>query len=292
MAQSRKPAGSPGSTGGQFEHDTTSGTGDLPGLGAPHAGHAPGMTRKQGSTLHLDHTDLDDKYLTHFRLHDSTLEYMGMERMRLDNVRFDDSLLAHANMNGTRMTGGGFHGSTLEHVSLRGARIEGTDFRKSKLDRVDMMYAYCDSTFTDTTLNHCDFGHATINTPTMAPVSVTNTSFHDADLHGVRFSPHIVQTGDGRSRQARPEFHRNIFLGGTNLENADLGLVSCPDARITITDDTRLQGATLNREVAAAMRHFDGTPVDRAELERRGATIGPDPDEDDFANPGAGKEES
>ncbi len=242
------------------------------------------MMHERVGTLHLDHTDMDDKHLTHFRFRDATLEYMGMERMELDNVRFDDSLLAHANMNGTRMTGGGFHGSTLDNVSLRGARIEGTDFRKSRLDRVDMMYAYCDSTFTDTTLDRCDFNYATINTPTMAPVSVTNTWFHDADLHGVKFAPHTVQTGDGQTRWARPEFHGNIFLGGTNLENADLGLVSCPDARITITDDTRLAGAILNREVAAAMRHFDGTPVGRAELERRGATIGPDP--------GSGKEES
>lgn len=33
MTQSRKPAGSPGGTGGQFDTDTTGGTGDLPALG-------------------------------------------------------------------------------------------------------------------------------------------------------------------------------------------------------------------------------------------------------------------
>ncbi len=33
MTQSRKPAGSPGGAGGQFDTDTTGGTGDLPALG-------------------------------------------------------------------------------------------------------------------------------------------------------------------------------------------------------------------------------------------------------------------
>lgn len=282
MAQARKPAGSPGSTGGQFDHDPKAGTGDLPGLGAFHEEYGPGMMHERVGTLHLDHTDMDDKHLTHFRFRDATLEYMGMERMKLDSVHFDNSLLAHTNMNGTRMTGGGFHGSTLDHVSMRGARIENTDFRNSRLDRVDMMYAYCDSTFTDATLNHCAFNHATVDTPYVAPVSVTGTSFRDADLHGVEFSPHVVKTRRRYSLTKPLEFHGNIDMGGTNLENADLRLVSCPDATITIDDDTRLKGATLNREVAAAMRTPDGTPLKQDELERRGAVIAPDPGEGDF----------
>ena len=32
MTQARKPAGSPGATGGQYDHDSTTGTGDLPGF--------------------------------------------------------------------------------------------------------------------------------------------------------------------------------------------------------------------------------------------------------------------
>ena len=32
MTQARKPAGSPGATGGPYDHDSTTGTGDLPGF--------------------------------------------------------------------------------------------------------------------------------------------------------------------------------------------------------------------------------------------------------------------
>ena len=35
MTQSRKPAGSPGGTGGQYDTGTTGGTGDLPALAQP-----------------------------------------------------------------------------------------------------------------------------------------------------------------------------------------------------------------------------------------------------------------
>lgn len=51
MAQARKPAGSPGSTGGQFEHDPKAGTADLLGLTGRHVGHIPWMA-------HLDHVDM------------------------------------------------------------------------------------------------------------------------------------------------------------------------------------------------------------------------------------------
>lgn len=73
MAQARKPAGSPGSTGGQFDHDPKGGAGDLPGLGAFHEEYGPGMMHERVGTLHLDHTDMDDKHLTHFRFRDATI---------------------------------------------------------------------------------------------------------------------------------------------------------------------------------------------------------------------------
>lgn len=285
MAQARKPAGSPGSTGGQFDHDPKAGTGDLPGLGAFHEEYGPDMFPVK--TIHEDHTVLDGMHLMQDRYRDSTMEYMGMAQARLDDVYFNDSVLAHVDMDGIRMTGGGFYGSTLNHVSMQGGRIKDVDFRKARLVRFDLTDAYCDSSFTDATLNRCVFTRTTVATPFVAPVSVTDTSFKDADLHGVEFAPHTVQTDDGHSRPVRPEFHGSIFMGGANLEGADLSSVSCPELgpdsypnlSVTITDSTRLSGATLSRDVAAAMHHLDGTPVGRDELERRGATIAPDPDD-------------
>lgn len=51
MNQPRKPAGAAGGTGGQFDHDSKTGTGDLPDLKGGHVGHVPWMA-------HLDHVDM------------------------------------------------------------------------------------------------------------------------------------------------------------------------------------------------------------------------------------------
>lgn len=100
MVQARKPAGSPGSTGGQFEHDPKAGTADLPGLAGGRIGHVPWMA-------HLDHVDMTGATI------DSPL----------DDATLTGCNLAHADLSGRRLDV-----RSVADTSFRGANMRGTAF--------------------------------------------------------------------------------------------------------------------------------------------------------------------
>ena len=136
MTQARKPAGSPGSTGGQFDHDPTSGTAELPPL-TPQTG---GDGDLLAATCRKRNPDLSRPFdCRGASLHRYLHRAKAAPGSRFDGADFRDADLSDAQLSGCRFDRASFTNARLDGADLHGSSMEDADFTNaSMIHQVDL----------------------------------------------------------------------------------------------------------------------------------------------------------
>lgn len=248
MNQSRKPAGSPGGSGGQF--DSNGGQFSRSELPAPTGmtvtdsgiASAPGA-RLRGADLSC--RELDD--LTGADLIDANLQHADLSAGRLDR----------AHLEGADARGANFFHASLDHTHMATADLKGARMRFANLDHTDMR-------FTD------------LSQATLEGAGITGARFNKADLTGADLSRAIVMDTSFRGATMATANLHGAMLENCDLSDADIrgmDMTGIGVKKLTISDSTRLDGVTLHRFQVRQIRDSNGRFVGEKTLTERGATV-------------------
>ncbi|MFR0564787.1 pentapeptide repeat-containing protein [Bifidobacterium porcinum] len=221
MVQARKPAGSPGSTGGQFDHDPTSGTAGLPPLGPQTGGDGEAFA----ATCRKRKPDLSRPFdCRGASLHRYLHRAKAAPGSRFDGADFTGANLSDAQLAECRFDKADFTGADLHGADLHGSFMEDADFtnaymiKQVNLNGCDLMGARFDGASLNcwlegADLTDADFTKANFRTANNRLLVDEHTTL-DGTLMTWRQAKHVDISGHRNEDPARWLMEHGVVMVG------------------------------------------------------------------------------
>lgn len=221
MTQARKPAGSPGSTGGQFDHDPTSGTAGLPSFTSETGGDGDLLA----ATCRKRKPDLSRPFdcrgaMLYWNLHrakaapGSRFDGANIRGVDLSDAQLSECRFDKADFTGACLDGADLHGSSMVDADFTNAsmikrvNLDGCDLMGARFDGANINCTLCGADLTD-----ADFTKANFRTANNRLLVDEHTTL-DGTLMTWRQAKHVDISGHRNEDPARWLMERGVVMVG------------------------------------------------------------------------------